>query len=113
MTEPVQVLLGSHETNQGLTLLGVQHVHILRPIDRGWSQVVQATGRALRRDTHQGLERGMRRVATFVYRSEANSENLRKRQDEQKKELLELQAQIDHDLRDHEQVALLSWMLKP
>ena len=55
----------------------------------------------------------MRRVATFVYRSEANSENLRKRQDEQKKELLELQAQIDHDLRDHEQVALLSWMLKP
>jgi hypothetical protein len=113
VTEPVQVLLGSHETNQGLTLLRVQHVHILRPIDRGWSQVVQATGRALRRNTHQGLERGMRCVATFVYRSEADSENLRKRQDEQKKELLELQAKIDQNFRNHEQVALLSWMLKP
>ncbi|KAJ1483366.1 hypothetical protein T484DRAFT_1950170 [Baffinella frigidus] len=78
-----QVLLGTHETNQGLTFLRVQLVHLLDPIARGWSQVVQATGRAVRRGTHSGLEgRGeaMRCVVTIIYRSAADLQDLKKLQ---------------------------------
>ncbi|KAJ1492858.1 hypothetical protein T484DRAFT_2872066 [Baffinella frigidus] len=75
-----QVLLGTHETNQGLTFLRVQLVHLLDPIARGWSQVVQATGRAVRRGTHSGLEgRGeaLRCVVTLIYRSAADLQDLK------------------------------------
>ena len=68
----VQALLGSHDANQGLTLLRVQHVHLLEPHPKGWPEVVQATGRAVRRDTHAGLETArpaMWRVATRIYRA--------------------------------------------
>jgi predicted ATPase len=35
----VQALLGTQDSNQGLTLLRVQHVHLLEPPPKGWSEV--------------------------------------------------------------------------
>ena len=35
----IQVLLGTHETNQGITLLRLQHIHLLEPNPKGWSEV--------------------------------------------------------------------------
>ena len=63
----VQVIIGSHEANQGITYLRLQHVHLLEPNAKGWNEVVQATGRGVRRDTHIGVPTHMRRVMTHIY----------------------------------------------
>ena len=36
----VQVLLGTHECNQGLTFLRLQHIHLMEPNPKGWSEVL-------------------------------------------------------------------------
>jgi hypothetical protein len=51
-TPIVQVLLGSRETNQGLTFLRIQEIHIMEPNPRGWGQILQTIGRGIRRGTH-------------------------------------------------------------
>ncbi len=53
----MQLVLGSRETNQGLTFLRLQYIHLIEPNPKGWSEVVQATGRGVRRGTHVGLEK--------------------------------------------------------
>ena len=37
----IQVLLGTQESNQGLTFLRIQHIHLLEPNPKGWSEVVR------------------------------------------------------------------------
>ncbi len=65
----VQLALGSRETNQGFTYLRLQYIHMIEPNPKGWSEVVQATGRGVRRGTHMGLEHfeeHMREVCVYV-----------------------------------------------
>ena len=77
----VQVLLATRDANQGLTLLRVQHVHMLEPNPMGWNEVLQATGRAVRRGTHTGLaEEEMRQVTTYIYLSGNSPDVLEYRQ---------------------------------
>jgi hypothetical protein len=69
-TPLVQLALGSRETNQGFTYLRLQYIHMLEPNPKGWSEVVQATGRGVRRGTHVGLEHfeeHMREVCAYMY----------------------------------------------
>jgi hypothetical protein len=40
-----------------LTFLRLQYIHLIEPNPKGWSEVVQATGRGVRRGTHVGLEK--------------------------------------------------------
>jgi hypothetical protein len=35
----IQILLGSQESNQGLTFLRLQHIHLMEPNPKGWSEV--------------------------------------------------------------------------
>ena len=64
----VQVMLGARETNQGLTFLRLQHIHIMEPNPNGWGQIVQTIGRGIRRGTHRGLiQEDMRTVKTTIY----------------------------------------------
>jgi hypothetical protein len=35
----IQLLIGTHECNQGLTFLRLQHIHLLEPNPKGWSEV--------------------------------------------------------------------------
>ena len=34
----IQAILGTHETNQGLTFLRLQHIHLIEPNPKGWSE---------------------------------------------------------------------------
>ena len=64
----VQVMMGARETNQGLTFLKLQHIHIMEPNPRGWGQIVQTIGRGIRRGTHKGLaDENLRTVRTTIY----------------------------------------------
>ena len=36
----IQAVLGTHESNQGLTFLRLQHIHLIEPNPRGWSEVL-------------------------------------------------------------------------
>ena len=64
----VQVMLGARETNQGLTFLRLQHIHVMEPNPKGWGQIVQTIGRGIRRGTHEGLiHQDMRTVKTTIY----------------------------------------------
>ena len=71
----VQVMLGARETNQGLTFLRLQHIHIMEPNPRGWGQIVQTIGRGIRRGTHEGLsDEDMRTVKTTIYATSIDEE---------------------------------------
>ena len=64
----LQVLLGARETNQGLTFLRLQYIHILEPNPRGWGQIIQTIGRGIRRGTHKNVtEDELRKVRTKIY----------------------------------------------
>ena len=80
----VQVLLGARETNQGLTFLRLQHIHIMEPNPRGWGQIVQTIGRGIRRGTHRGVHKeDLRTVRTTIYCTTADEvklEEIRRRQ---------------------------------
>jgi hypothetical protein len=80
----VQVLLGARETNQGLTFLRLQHIHIMEPNPRGWGQIVQTMGRGIRRGTHHGVhDPDLRTVRTTIYCTTANKEELEQRRQRQ------------------------------
>ena len=64
----VQMMLGCRESNQGLTLLRLQHIHILEPNPKGWGQIVQTIGRGIRRGTHDGVsDEQLRTVKSTIY----------------------------------------------
>ena len=64
----VQMMLGARETNQGLTFLRLQHIHIMEPNPKGWGQILQTIGRGVRRSTHEGLkDEAMRTVRASFF----------------------------------------------
>lgn len=64
----VQMMLGCRESNQGLTLLRLQHIHILEPNPKGWGQIEQTIGRGIRRGTHEGVsDKQLRTVTSTIY----------------------------------------------
>jgi hypothetical protein len=68
-TPLVHVLIGSDESNQGITLLQLQFVHFLEPTlaGRQYDELVQALGRGLRPNCHEGVPPALRFVQMRVY----------------------------------------------
>ena len=85
----VQILLGSRETNQGLTFLRLQHIHILEPNPRGWGQIIQTMGRGIRRGTHEGItDEHLRKVRTTIYATTLDDGRLKEERERQRTELV-------------------------
>ena len=98
----IQILIGSHECNQGLTFLRLQHIHILEPNPKGWGKVIQTIGRGVRRGTHTGLDSRFCTVHTTIYLTTlelGSGSSLQKYADERQQtleaELRELEAERD------------------
>lgn len=80
----VQVLLGARETNQGLTFLRLQYIHVMEPNPRGWGQIMQTIGRGIRRGTHEGIvDKEMRTVRTKIYTTALDEKWLKAENDRQ------------------------------
>jgi hypothetical protein len=76
----VQVMLAFDESNQGITLLRLQFVHFMEPSLAGvqYNEIIQATGRGLRPNCHQGVAERLRFVRTKVYVAQPPPEVVKK-----------------------------------
>lgn len=64
--ELIKIIIGSPIISEGITLKNIRQVHILEP---SWnlSKINQIIGRAIRKNSHQTLEKDMRNVEIYKY----------------------------------------------
>jgi Helicase conserved C-terminal domain/Type III restriction enzyme, res subunit len=74
--EYVKILIGSRVSGEGISLVNIRQVHIITP---HWniSTVIQAIGRAVRRDSHHMLKKTERHIKIYRHVAIAGEDNIK------------------------------------